>query len=78
MVDENRIRAFTEYVLRPLSEDWRKILEELRSLNIGLTQQTVQEICLALGLWHLAGELIRAACYLGIVWIICQTIQLVW
>lgn len=77
-MDETRIAAFTEYVLRPLVEDWRKILEELRSLNIGITQQTVKQACFALGLWHVLGEVIRAVCYVLIVWIVCHTVLLVW
>ena len=77
-MDEARIAAFTEYVLRPLSEDWRLILEQVKSLNIGLTQETIKETCFALGLWHLAGEVIRAACYITVTLIVCQTIVQVW
>lgn len=77
-MDESRIAAFVEYVLRPLSEDWRLILEQLKSLNIGITQQTVKQTCFALGLWHLVSECIRALCYIIITWIACQTIQSVW
>ena len=70
----DRIHAFVEYVLRPLSDDWRKILEEARSLNIGITQQTVKEVTFALGLWHLTGEVIRAVSYVVIVWMVCQAV----
>lgn len=76
-MDETRIAAFTEYVLRPLSEDWRLILEQLKSLNIGLTQDTIKETCFALGLWHLTGEIIRATTYVIITIVICRTIQIV-
>lgn len=70
-----RIGAFVEYVVRPLSEDWRQILEQLRSLNIGITQQTIKEMTVALGVWHLAGEVIRAVSYVVIVWLVCRVVQ---
>ena len=73
-----RIQAFVEYVLRPLSEDWRQILEELRSLNIGLTAETVKDVAFALGLWHLTGELIRACSYVAIAWLVCHAVVAVW
>ena len=77
-MDETRIAAFVEYVVRPLSEDWRLILEQIKSLNIGLTQDTIKQTCVAIGLWHLTGEMIRASCYIIITWIICQTIVQLW
>ena len=72
-----RISAFTEYVLRPLSNDWREILDQLKSLNIGITQETIKDTCFALGLWHLTGEIIRAVTYVIITITICRTIQTV-
>lgn len=78
MLDDNRIRAFIEYVARPLVEDVRLILDQLKSLKIGLTQDTIKQTCYALGLWHLAGEVIRAICYITITWIVCQTVLSVW
>mgnify|MGYP007031184098 FL=1 len=70
----DRVAAFIEYIVRPLSEDWKRILEEARSLNIGITQQTVKEVTFALGLWHLTGEVIRAVSYVVIVWMVCQAV----
>ena len=72
---DTRVAAFAEYVLRPLTDDIRQILEQLRSLNIGITQQTVKEVTMALGLWHLAGEVIRAISYVVIVWLVCRVVQ---
>ena len=72
-----RVSAFVEYVLRPLSSDWREILDQLKSLNIGITQDTIKDTCFALGLWHLTGEVIRAVTYIFITIVICQTIQTV-
>ena len=73
-----RIGAFTEYVIRPMTEDIRQILEQLRSLNIGITQQTVKDVTFALGLWHLMGEVIRAISYVAIAWLVCRVVQSVW
>ena len=69
--------AFLEYVIRPMSEDWRQILDQLKSLNIGITQQTVKEVTFALGLWHLGGEVLRAVTYIVVVWMVCQAVVLV-
>ena len=74
-MDEARIQSFVEYVLRPLSEDWRLILEKLATLNIGITQQTIKQVCLTIGVWHLGCEVIRAVCYVAVTWVICQTIK---
>ena len=73
-----RIGAFVEYCLRPMSEDWRQILDQLKSLNIGLTQETVKEVTFALGLWHLTGELVRAITYIVVVGMVCHAVVSVW
>lgn len=75
---DTRIAAFVEYVGRPLLEDFRKCLEELRTLDLGLTQQTVKEVIFALGLWHLMGEVLRGLTLIAITWIICQTLLQLW
>jgi hypothetical protein len=77
-MNEQRIAAFVEYVLRPLSEDWRVILEQVKSLDIGLTQETIKVTAFALGLWHLGGEIIRAVSYILITWLICQAVVQIW
>ena len=77
-MNPERIGAFLEYVMRPLSEDWRAILDQLKSLNIGITQQTVKEVTFALGLWHLAGELLRAITYIVVVMLVCNAVVHVW
>ena len=73
-----RIGAFLEYVMRPMVEDWRAILEQLKSLNIGITQQTVKEVTFALGLWHLTGEVVRAVTYIVVVMLVCNAVVHVW
>ena len=75
---DTRIAAFVEYVIRPLSEDWRLIIQELKSLNIGITQDTLKQVTFALGLWHLMGEIIRACSYIAVTWVICRTVVSVW
>lgn len=71
---DQRLAAFIEYVGRPLVEDCRKILEELSTLNIGLTRDMVREMCFALACWHIIGELIRACTYIGVAYLICRTV----
>ena len=73
-MNEARVGAFVEYVLRPLSEDWKLILEQLKSLNIGITQETITRITFGLGLWHVTGEIIRGLTYITIVWLVCQVL----
>lgn len=75
MANLERVGAFVEYVIRPLSEDWKVILDQLKALNIGVTPELLKQTTIALGLWHLAGELLRALCYITIVVIVCQTLQ---
>lgn len=72
-MNEQRLAAFVEYVLRPLSEDWRLILDQVKSLNIGLTQRTIKDTAFALGLWHLGGECIRAVSYIVVTYLVCHT-----
>ena len=72
---DTRVAAFVEYVARPLVEDIRLILEQLKSLNIGITDALIKDAVLGLGCWHLLGELIRAGTYLGVTWCICQTVR---
>ena len=72
---EPRMAVFVEYVLRPLSEDWRLILEKVKELDLPLTPDLIQRTAMALGLWHVLGEAIRAVCYVAVTWIVCQTVQ---
>lgn len=75
---ETRLAAFVEYVVRPMSEDWRRILEQMVALQVPLTPDLIKWMAWTLGIWHLLGELIRAFCYLGVTWLICQVIVKVW
>ena len=40
---DTRLAAFVEYVARPLTEDIRLILEQLKSLNLGITDQAIKD-----------------------------------
>ena len=72
-----RMAAFVEMVLRPLSEDWRLIVEKVVELKLPITPDLIKDTAIALGLWHVIGEIIRAACYISITWIVCQTVRVV-
>ena len=67
--------AFVEYVVRPMTEDIKAILDQLVALNIGISQQTIRRVALAMGCWHLLGEVIRAVSYIIIVWMVCGLLR---
>ena len=69
-----RIGAFVEYVLRPLSEDWRLILERLRELNLPLSDGVLRDTAKAIVTTHLVHELIRAATYIIITGLVCHAV----
>ena len=78
MSDLTRVAAFIEYVVRPMSEDWRIILEKAKELNVPITEQLMLKLSVGLGFWHLLGETLRAITYILITWIICQTLISLW
>ena len=76
---DTRLAAFCEHVIRPTTADFLQIVQELKSLNIGITQETIKQVSVALGLWHITGEVLRALTYIIITWIIatvCRDILL--
>ena len=73
-LDPKKLASFTEYVLRPLTEDIRKILHEARRLQVQVTGQQLKDLAWCLGCWHLLGEGLRALTYLAIAWLVCQTV----
>ena len=75
---DTRIAAFVEYVARPLVADIRGIVDEFKTLNVAVSEAMLLKIAIALGLWHITGEVIRALCYVAITWIICGTFIQVW
>ena len=74
MPSQEQLAAFVEYVCRPMVEDIRIILEKAKQLELPITESLIKRVALSLGLFHLAGEFIRAACYIVIIWIICLTV----
>lgn len=76
--DQQRIAAFVEYVIRPLSEDWRLIFEKAKELNLPITERLVKDVTFAVGLWHLTGEVLRAGTYIVIVALVCQLLREIW
>ena len=75
MLSLDQIAAFTEYVARPMTEDIRLILDRVKELNLPITEEMVKKTAIAIGIWHIIGELIRAVTYVAITWIICQTVM---
>ena len=75
MANLDRVAVFTEYVVRPMSEDWRLILEKIQELHLPITPDLIQRTAVALGLWHVIGEIIRAVSYIAVTLIICQTVR---
>lgn len=75
---DTRLAAFVEYVVRPLSDDWRQILEQLNKLQLPLTESFLKHSLFYLGCWHLAGECIRAVSYIVVTTIICRTLLVLW
>ena len=73
MLSPERIGAFVEYIVRPLVEDIRLILEKAKELNLPISEGLVKRVGAGLAISHLIGEVIRAVCYITITWIICQT-----
>lgn len=76
-MDETRIAAFVEFVLRPMAEDWRLILDRIKDLGLPLDAATLRSVATTVGRWHVIGEVIRAVSYVGIVWLVCTTVRAV-
>ena len=77
-MNETRYAAFIEYIIRPMSEDIRLIMEKLVELKLPITPDLIKGTAIALGLWHLCGEIIRACSYIAVTWIICEAVKVVW
>jgi hypothetical protein len=77
MISPERIKAFVEYVLRPLSEDWRIILEKVKELDLPLTEESLTQCMETLGKYHLAMELLRSITYILITFLVCRAVIVV-
>lgn len=65
-MDIKQIGAFVEYVVRPLSDDWRQILEKMQELKLPITEKAIKQVCIALGFFNLIKEIIRSITYVVI------------
>ena len=69
-----QVAAFMEYVLRPMSDDIKTIISDLKDLDLPLTEDLIRQIvktCLAT---HIILELIKWAVYVTVTWMVCQTV----
>ena len=69
-----QLAAFCEYVIRPMSEDWRTILEQIKALNLPITEGLVRDIALWSCVTHICLELVKWAVYISITWLVCRTV----
>ena len=69
-MDSRVLGAFIEYVLRPITQDIRGILDRLQELNLIITERTIRRVTIGLGILYLGRELIRFITYLGVTWIL--------
>lgn len=76
MLSPERIGAFIEYVARPMVEDIRFILDKAKELNLPISERLIIRVGASLAISHFLGECIRAATYIVIAWLVCQTIIL--
>ena len=72
--DPKPIAAFIEYVVRPMSEDWRLIVEKLKELNVPLSPDLIRYVTFWSCITHVFLESLRLLCYVGITWLVCQTV----
>ena len=70
MVSPERLGAFCEYILRPLIDDIRQIIYQLKESGLTLSEETIRRSILLLGRYHLLGECIRAVCYVVVTLIV--------
>ena len=77
MVSVERIGAFVEYILRPMTDDIRRILEYLKQLDLPITETTIKRGLLVLIGSHLFVECLRAGTYIVIALIVCRAVIVV-
>lgn len=70
-MDIKRIGAFVEYVLRPMSDDIRSVVEELKTLGWPISEALVRETSLLWAKALIQRELVRATSYIIITTCIC-------
>lgn len=65
--------AFVEYVLRPLTDDLKQILEQLGKLGFAWDARALMSVTQCLVLCHIGMELFRNVVYLLMTGAICWT-----
>lgn len=71
---EERIGAFIEYTLRPLTEDIKIICEKLKELDIKLNETSIRKVLRILVTGHLVSEFLRTLTYIIISGMACVTV----
>ena len=71
MITVEQIKAFTEYVVRPLVGDTKEILEKAKELNLPISEGLIRDISSKLVVYHLWGEFIRAFTYVLVAALVC-------
>lgn len=69
-----RIGSIVEFLVRPLVEDIRVILEKLKELNFPLSERVVKDTVDTCIFGIVITELLRALTYLAITVIVCVTV----
>lgn len=67
-----RMGAFVEYCVKPITDDVREILERGERLGLFSDPAVIKKAVLLLGVAHFLSELIRAGTYIVITWLICE------
>lgn len=69
-----RVGAIAEYVMRPLVEDVRVILEKLKELNFPLSERVVKDTVDSCIFGIVIAEFMRMITYITITVIVCVTV----
>lgn len=69
-----QLAAFCEYVVRPMSEDWRTILEKVQELKLPLHPELIRDIVAWCLVTHVLLEVVKWAVYVSITWLVCRTV----
>ena len=71
MLKVEDVKAFTEFCLKPLTDDFRQILEKAKELNLPISEGLIRDISSKLVVYHLWGEFIRAFTYVLVAALVC-------
>ena len=74
MIPVEQIKAFTEFCLKPLADDFKQILEKAKELNLPISEGLIRDISSQLVRSHLYTECLRAMVYVLVTVIVCLTV----